>query len=146
MDFKHEIIIKNKEPSMAIEISPIDESGFKMESKDNTLYFSGSIALKNPEILLKPIIEEVNHKVIKSKIKAITVDLASLKFLNSTCIKLFAKWILSINNLPENDKYSIKIKYDSNNIWQNSIISTFVYLNPNFVTIERINIPEIPLL
>ena len=68
------------------------------------------------------------------------------KFLNSTCIKLFARWILSINNLPENDRYSIKIKYDSQNIWQDSIISTFVYLNPNFVTIEKIDIPEIPLL
>gem|GEM_PF-6446114 len=124
---------------MSMNIPPINENNFTLETKEDTVLITGSIMVKNPEMLIKPFFDKVSECVIKNGTKLITLDLTKLNFLNSNCIKTLAHWILSINNLPDSDQYSVRILYDSNNIWQDSIMSTFVFLNPKLISIEKID-------
>jgi hypothetical protein len=121
---------------MSIHLSPLKEKELQMIVKGFTFYISGSVNLSNPSELMGPYILKLHNKAVESGIKKITLDITNLSFLNSSGIREIVNWILLLNNMPEEKKYAIHIKYNSRHQWQESSISTFVCLNPDLVTKE----------
>ena len=70
------------------------------------------------------------------RVKDIIVDITNLRFLNSAGIRELVDWVMKLNSLTEDEKYKIKFLCSSEHKWQESSISTLIYLNPEFTSKE----------
>jgi hypothetical protein len=115
---------------MSNEVKNLHENGVDIEFNDDTLYISGSIDNRNPGKFLNPYFSKLHEEIVNSGKKEVKVDLTKLTFLNSSGIKEFVEWIMKIDSLQDNRKYNITFLTNSELLWQESSISTLVYLNP----------------
>jgi hypothetical protein len=115
---------------MLDEVKNLKVEGADIFFNNDTLLISGSIDGRDPGKFLNPYFTRLHEAIINSGIKEINVDLTKLTFLNSSGIKEFVEWIMKIESLNENKKYNITFLTNSDLLWQESSISTLVYLNP----------------
>lgn len=123
---------------MPIKIASVHEAGVKLEVKGNILYISGNIISETPGVFMAPFLRSLHENIVKNGLKTITLNVTELTFLNSSGIRELVDWILLLEELPAEKQYSINIIYNSRHLWQESSVSTLVYLNPNLVTKEKI--------
>ena len=121
---------------MQLALSPVKQNGVTLSVDGTTVIIAGCIDTARPGEFIQPFLKELNKKIISNGIKAITLDVTKLSFLNSAGIREIVEWILMLDTLPDHQKYSIHIIYNSRYIWQESSISTFVFLNADFVSKE----------
>jgi hypothetical protein len=123
---------------MAFQLKPVKREDIQMYVNGTTLSITGNVSMTNPSDILEPYITKLHKKIVEEGIRKVTLDLTRLVFLNSAGIREIVNWILLVNSLPEEKRYSVHIKYSSKYLWQESSTSTFVYLNPDFVSKEVI--------
>ena len=121
---------------MQLALSPIKQSGMILSVEGTTVYFSGCIDTPRPGKFLQPFLAELNREIINNDIKAITLDVTQLSYLNSAGIREIVDWIMTLDQLPEHQRFSIHFIYNSKYVWQESSISTFVFLNADFISKE----------
>jgi hypothetical protein len=120
-------------------MNPRGGHGIIMELKDNTVIIVGSTKTSYPSTIMAPFFEELHNKMIEAGEKLIRVDIVNLEFLNSAGIKEIVNWILKLDKLPYNKKYSITLVYNPEVSWHESFVSSMVYLNKELVSKEIFN-------
>ena len=123
---------------MQLALSPVKYGGIVLSVEGTTVSIAGYMNSLQPGEFMQPFIRELNQEIINNGIRSINLDLTNLAFLNSAGIREIVDWILMLDTLPEHQRYSIHIIYSSRYLWQESSISTFVFLNTDFISKEII--------
>jgi len=123
----------------AITVKTINDSGVEMKADGNTVTISGSINHPKPGTFMEPFIEEVHNSIVANAIKAINVNITNLRFLNSAGIREFVDWVMKLNELDVSKRYSIKFICSSEHKWQESSMSTLIFLNAEYTSKETVN-------
>ncbi len=118
---------------MDLNIPKISESGVEITTSGDTVFFYGSIDCPAPGAFLNPFFKELNKKIINHGIKNVKIDSKDLKFLNSSGIKEFVDWVMDLSTLSEEQQYFVEVITNPDQIWQESSISTLVYLNQKLI-------------
>ena len=119
-----------------INVTPIKEGGVELKTEGTRVFITGCINHPKPGIFMEPFIDKVHNNIIENKIKDIIVDITNLRFLNSAGIRELVDWVMKLNSLTEDEKYKIKFLCSPEHKWQESSISTLIYLNPEFTSKE----------
>lgn len=114
-------------------VKPVNYKGIVLEVKDDYVCLSGNIGVEHPGKFMEAFFIEVHDAFIKAGVKEVRVDIKNLKFLNSSGIKEIVKWVLNIDQMSDETKYSLTILYNSDILWQEACISSIVNLNPNLI-------------
>lgn len=118
---------------MGMKLLLVNEGNVQLRGEGDTVLISGNIDSQAPSKFLMPFFKDVHNEVISKNIKEIKLDIRKLNFLNSSGIKELVDWILKLDTLPEEQKYVITILTNPELLWQESSISTLVYLNTKLV-------------
>lgn len=121
-----------------ITVKPVNESGVELKAEGSTVTISGSINHPKPGVFMEPFIEEVHNSVVANGVKAINVDITNLRFLNSAGIREFVDWVMKLNELDVDKRYSIKFICSSEHKWQESSMSTLIFLNSEYTSKETV--------
>ena len=121
---------------MAINISSVNESGVSMNFENTSIRISGSIDCLNPGSFMSPFLNDAHEHIIKHKMKNVNVDILNLNFLNSSGIKEFVEWIMKLEFLSNDQRYSITFQCNREFLWQEPSIRTLAFLNPEYVRME----------
>ena len=117
-----------------IKVDPISNSGIEMKAGGNTVFISGSINHPKPGEFMEPFIQKVHESILENNMLEIKVDITKLKFLNSAGIRELVDWVMKLNHLPEQKKYKIQFLCSSEHKWQESSMSTLIYLNSTYLS------------
>ncbi len=119
---------------MSIMMNPSGGHGIIMELKNDTVVITGSTKTSYPSTIMTPFFEELHGKLLEAGEKSIKIDIRQLGFLNSAGIKEIVNWILKLEKIPEIKKYKIIFVYDPEISWQESFVSSMVYLNKDMIS------------
>ena len=92
--------------------------------------------MEDPSSLLDPVFEKAHKGTLEKKMKSIILDLKKLAFLNSSGIKAIAKWVMKLSEVPEEERYSIRILHDKATTWQVTSLPTLTFLVPGAVKLD----------
>lgn len=120
----------------SLDLNPFEDNRVKLWAEGTTVHLSGYVHSVKPGEFLSPFIKELHKQIVEQGIKNITFDVTDLEHLNSAGIREIVNWILMLDELNENEKYYIHFLYSSKYLWQESSISTFVFLNIDYVSKE----------
>jgi hypothetical protein len=112
-----------------LNIATVNNSGIEMKISGSTVIFSGSINHPRPGEFMEPFIQNVHDAIVKNGIRAIKVDITQLRFLNSAGIRELVDWVMKMSSLPDDQKYKIQFVCSTEHKWQESSMSTLIYLN-----------------
>jgi hypothetical protein len=115
-----------------LDVKSVSESGIEMKADGTTIIFAGSINHPRPQVFMEPFIEDVHNSILKNNIKEINLDITELRFLNSSGIREIVDWVLKMSKLPDDQKYKINFICSRQHKWQESSITTLIYLNQNY--------------
>ena len=116
----------------------IREDGIELRVTGSNIIIAGTINSKTSRLILEPFFTEVNSFILANNFKEVLVDISDLKFLNSSGIRAIVAWVIKIGALPEDSKYVITFLCNPDYTWQESSISTLMFLNKNLVKKEFI--------
>ncbi|MBN2532769.1 MAG: hypothetical protein JXB88_07760 [Spirochaetales bacterium] len=122
-----------------IKIDPVIKGGMELKAEGTTVYISGCVNHPSPGMFIEPFITEVHNKILEKKIKEIVVNITDLRFLNSAGIRELVDWVMKLSALEEGKKYKIKFLCSSEYQWQESSMTTLVYLSPECTSKETAN-------
>ncbi|MBN2444737.1 MAG: hypothetical protein JXJ04_25500 [Spirochaetales bacterium] len=115
-----------------LNVKSVSESGIEMKTEGNTIIFSGSINHPRPQVFMEPFMDAVHDNIVEKKIKEVNFDITDLRFLNSSGIREIVDWVLKMSKLPDSEKYMINFICSKQHKWQESSITTLIYLNQNY--------------
>ena len=123
-----------------LNIASIDHDKIKISVNDTSsgvaVKFVGDIDMEDPSQILDPLFEQIHKGSVAQGYKLIEADFRELNFLNSSGIKAVAKWIMKLMEVPDNQKYQIKIVYNKEITWQTTSLPTLKFLVPGQVAVE----------
>lgn len=111
----------------------------RLESDGLRIAISGAIDMREPGELLNPYWNAVDEEARRRGVRRIEVDLRDLNFMNSSGILTLVRWITRAKNAPQDEAYSIVLKYDHNVTWQRTSVPTLAKLAPHVVIPMEIN-------
>jgi hypothetical protein len=117
-----------------IKARTVKDSGVELKTEGTSVIISGSINHPKPNIFMEPFLQEVHDNILAKAIKAVDVDITDLQFLNSSGIREFVDWVMKLNELEEEKKYTIKFLCNAEHKWQDSSLSTVTFLNPEYTS------------
>ena len=85
---------------------------------------------------LGPFLKQVHSELCRARADFITVDLRELYFMNSSCLKSFITWVVSVSKLDTNSRYRIRFLSNSNLRWQQRSLESMQAFAPGLVDIE----------
>lgn len=118
------------------EIESVKGNGLELKIEGQNLKINGNIELEDPSELLSPFFNSLHNTILEEKLNKIVVDIKELSYLNSSGIRELVGWIMKLDELPDEKKYSIHFLCCYKNHWQETSISTLEFLNPNYITKE----------
>ena len=119
---KIDIDLLNEE-NLQIEVVDIPE-GIKM-------HIIGTIDMQQPNIILTPYFSDIHNRILSSKIKLLEIDITGLEFMNSSGIGTLIKWFVKMPLLQDDDRYKIKILFNTNIKWQKKGLTPLINLAPD---------------
>jgi hypothetical protein len=119
-----------------IKVAPVSEGGVDLKVEGTKVIIAGCINHPKPGIFMEPFLNKVHSSIIDNNIKTIDVDITDLRFLNSAGIRELVDWVMKLNALEDPKKYKIKFLCSSEHKWQESSMSTLIYLNPDYTSKE----------
>lgn len=123
---------------MAVFVEPVNHGGICLEFTGNRVVLKGMLDDENPGVFMEPFIDKVHDSIIEQGLKSITIDITELAYLNSSAIKEIVYWVLKQKNLTDQEVYTITFLCNSQFLWQESSISTIIFLNPDYIKKEII--------
>jgi hypothetical protein len=118
-------------------IEPVSEAGFSAHASDEPtgLYvtISGSTEMESKRELSR-FLGQVHEEACTRAAPEVRVDLRGASFINSTCLKVLASWILQpvVDSMPP---YRITFITTSAHGWQKRSLGALIYLAPQRVTV-----------
>jgi hypothetical protein len=116
--------------------SPDLRSETVVSADDLTVRLVGSAesdAMKPLDTYLK----SVHAAAAPSKLP-VTVDLRALEFMNSSSFKAFVTWIRSLQDLPQEAQYRVKLISDSKKHWQERSLAALACFAVDLIQIETV--------
>ena len=66
----------------------------------------------------------------------VVVDMRSLDFMNSSCLKTIVTWLNNVRQRPASEQYPIRFVRDRNAYWQERSLDALKAFAPGIVTVE----------
>jgi hypothetical protein len=85
---------------------------------------------------LGPFLKQVHSEACRTRADSVTVDLRQLYFMNSSCLKSFITWVVSVSKLQPPSRYRIRFLSNSNLRWQQRSLESMQAFAPGLVDIE----------
>lgn len=85
---------------------------------------------------LGPFLKQVHGEACRARAESVTVDLRQLYFMNSSCLKSFITWVVSVSKLQPQARYRIRFLSNSNLRWQQRSLESMQAFAPGLVDIE----------
>ena len=108
------------------------------DSRGISLILSGDIDMRDTSLEFLPYLLKIHDALVQNKVKNIRLDLLKLTFMNSNGIKSLINWIMKLSELPEAERYGIRVIANNNIAWQESTLPVLCKLFPGFITIEQV--------
>jgi hypothetical protein len=86
-------------------IDPLVLDGVEISVQDHAIHFSGVISMRSPAETVTPFLRKIHDAVIEAGVKALTVDITKLRFMNSSSIRSLVDWVEWIRGEPEFKRY-----------------------------------------
>jgi len=106
------------------------------EESGARLVFDGIIDMREPGIEISPYLAKIHDALIFFKEKTITIDFTLLEFMNSSGIKTVITWIMRLNDLANDERYQISIRFNPDITWQESSVHVMKQLFPDLISLE----------
>lgn len=78
----------------------------------------------------------VHAKVVSAELREVVVDLRSLEFMNSSCLKAFVTWVGIIHESPAKAQYKVRFLSDKKKHWQSRSLSALACFAIDLIQIE----------
>ena len=106
------------------------------EGESLSLQVSGNADLEMlPQ--LGPFLKQVHSELCRAGVDLVTVDLRRLYFMNSSCLKSFITWVVSVSKLNAESRYRIRFLSNQNLRWQQRSLESMQAFAPDVVRVER---------
>jgi hypothetical protein len=119
-------------------VATVRGEGFTLalhEGESLSLQVSGNADLEMlPQ--LGPFLEQVHSELCRAGADIVTVDLRKLYFMNSSCLKSFITWVVSVSKLDAESRHRIRFLSNQNLRWQQRSLQSMQALAPGLVDIE----------
>jgi hypothetical protein len=122
-----------------MEIEPVREIDFLADASlgEGTLSatVSGNADL-NVRLALDRFLTEVHREARLHGVKEVTVDLRSLDFMNSSCLKSLVSWVTQIQDMPRAQQYHVTFLSSPTLYWQKRSLHALSCLANEIVTVS----------
>lgn len=120
---------------MNLDIQPFVDEDVSIEVVENRIIISGNIEYTDPTINLDPYFNKIHESALKNKTEQLIIDLTNLNYINSSGITIFVKWIINLQQLPDNEKYSMQFICNPDQKWQKQSITMLAKTAPKIISI-----------
>lgn len=86
---------------------------------------------------LGPFLKQLHAEASRVAVTSVTVDIRELYFMNSSCLKAFITWIVSVGKSDTHCRYSIHFLSNSNLRWQQKTLEAMRAFAPDLIEIEN---------
>ena len=104
-------------------IDPLVLEGVEISVQDHAIHFSGVISMRSPAETVTPFLRKIHDAVIEAGVKALTVDLTKLRFMNSSSIRSLVDWVEWIRGEPEFKRYVLHFVTKPDVLWQTTTLT-----------------------
>ena len=118
----------------------IENSSASLEGDDSIirLVLKGDIDMRDTSIEFLPYLIRVHEALLQNNAKNIFLDMLNLTFMNSNGIRSLINWIMKLNELPEDKKYTVHIIANNSIAWQESTLPVLKKLFPDSIVIDQV--------
>jgi anti-anti-sigma factor len=81
-------------------------------------------------------VAEVDREASSGSVTEVVVDMRSLDFMNSSCLKTLVTWLNNVRQRPESKQYPIRFLRDHNAYWQERSLDALRAFAPGIVKVE----------
>jgi hypothetical protein len=85
---------------------------------------------------LEDFMAKLHEAALASKVAEVVMDFRSLKFMNSSCLKLFVNWICTVQKLPQERQYHVVLVSSRDLQWQRRSLRALWCLAEELVTLK----------
>lgn len=117
-------------------IAPLALEGVEIAIIDGAVHFSGVISMRSPSETVTPFLHKIHAVAVESGVKALTVNLMKLRFMNSSSIRSLVDWIEWIRAEPEGKRYVLQFVTKSDVTWQATTLSAIQCLGGEHVVVR----------
>jgi hypothetical protein len=122
-----------------MEIDPVRELDFLADATmgEGTLEatVSGNADL-NVRLALDRFLSSVHREARLNNVREVTVDLRSLDFMNSSCLKSLVTWVTQIQDLPRGQQYRVTFLSSPTLYWQKRSLHALSCLANDIVSVN----------
>jgi hypothetical protein len=90
------------------------------------LQIQGTITLMNPTEAIGPYLERIHEAIVADKLPEFKVDVTQLTFVNSSAIRLFADWVIRVEDGGK--PYVLVFATDNSRSWQRTAFRSIASL------------------
>jgi hypothetical protein len=117
-------------------ITPLVLEGVEINTTDGIVRFSGVISMRSPSETVTPFLRKIHAAAVESGVKALTVDLMKLRFMNSSSIRALVDWIEWIRAEPDGKRYVLNFITKPDVTWQTTTLSAIQSLGGEHVVVR----------
>jgi len=117
-------------------IPPLVLDGIEIGVVDGVVQFSGVISMRSPSETVTPFLRKVHTAAVSAGLKALTVNLVKLRFMNSSSIRSLVDWVEWIRAEPDARRYVLQFITKSDMTWQATTLSAIQSLGGEHVVIR----------
>jgi hypothetical protein len=85
---------------------------------------------------LAEFLSQLHEEACARSVSEVVVDLRSVEFMNSNCLKTFVTWIFVAKDLPVQDRYQIVLRSNPNILWQRRSVEALSCVARDLVRID----------
>ena len=104
-------------------IDPLVLEGVEISVQDHAIHFAGVISMRSPAETVTPFLRKIHDAVIEAGVKALTVDLTKLRFMNSSSIRSLVDWVEWIRGESEDKRYVLHFVTKPDVLWQTTTLT-----------------------
>jgi hypothetical protein len=104
-------------------IEPLVLEGVEISVQELAVHFKGVISMRSPGETVTPFLRKVHDAVTDAGVKALTVDITKLRFMNSSSIRSLVDWVEWIRGEPETRRYVLHFVTKPDVLWQTTTLN-----------------------
>lgn len=98
-----------------------------------SLQIQGTITLMNPTEAIGPYLERIHEAIVADQMQEFKVDVTQLTFVNSSAIRLFADWVIRLEDGGK--PYVLVFATDTTRSWQRTAFRSIASLSDECIRI-----------
>lgn len=106
---------------------------YTLHYASGVLVMDGTIDTRFPGDILGLFLKKVHEQILLEKLSVVEADVKAIRFINSSGIKEFTGWILNMDVLPPEEKYTIKFLLDPQSNWQKLTFNALKWLSTHHI-------------